>query len=204
MLYGVLSHTTNLGPAVTLHGILVVGTSSLQQRLVGTSTSGNDTNLSTDIGPYGLLTSRGKTKTGGSLILIVGDDNGEAARATCKCTTVTNLGLNIAHNGTLGNLLQWKDIANGKGGLLTAVDELSSVHTLGGNHELGITLETVGIQELDLGHGSSPTGIVEDLLHDTADVSTTFGVVDGSELDGTLARAGVRLENGGLTLPLCL
>ena len=45
---------------------------------------------------------------------------------------------------------------------------------------------------------------MEDLLHDTTDVSTTFGVVDGSKLDGSLTGAGVSLEDGGLTLPLCL
>jgi hypothetical protein len=30
MLNGILGHTTNLRPAVTLHGILVIGTTSLE------------------------------------------------------------------------------------------------------------------------------------------------------------------------------
>jgi hypothetical protein len=204
MLHRVLGNTTNLGPAVTLDGILVVGTSSLQQRLICTSASSNNTNLGTNIGGNSLLSSRGKTKTGGSLIIIVGDDNSEASGSTSKGTTVTNLGLNIAHNGTLGHLLQGQHITNGKSSLLSAVNELSSVHTLGGDHELSITLETVSVQELNLGNGGSPTRIMEDFLNDTTDISTTFSVVDGSELDGSLAGAGVRLEDGGLTLSLCL
>ena len=43
MLYGVHSHTTNLGPAVALNLKLMVGTSSLQHGLVNTATTGNDT-----------------------------------------------------------------------------------------------------------------------------------------------------------------
>mmetsp|Transcript_22499 Transcript_22499/g.37052 ORF Transcript_22499/g.37052 Transcript_22499/m.37052 type:complete len:312 (+) Transcript_22499:1157-2092(+) len=204
MLHGVLSNTTNLGPAVTLHGVLVVGTSSLKQRLVGTSTSGNNTDLGTDIGLDSLLSSRRKAETGGSLVLIVGDDNSEAARSTGKSTTVTNLGLNVAHNGTLGHLAQRKNISNGQGGLLSAVDELTGVHTLSSNHKLSVPLVTVSIQELDLGNGSTTTRVVHDVLDNTTDVSTTFSVVDGTKLHGSLAGADVSLEDGGLTLPLCL
>lgn len=204
MLHGVLGNTTNLGPAVTLHGVLVVGTSSLKQRLVSTSTSGNNTDLGTDVRLDSLLTSRGKTETGGSLVLIVRDDNGEAAGSTGKGTTVTNLGLDVAHNGTLGHLAQRKNISDGQGGLLSAVDELTSVHTLSGNHKLSVPLVTVGVQELDLGNGSTTTRVVHDVLDNTTDVSTTFSVVDGTKLHGSLAGADVSLEDGGLTLPLCL
>jgi hypothetical protein len=204
MLHRVLCNTTNLGPAVTLHGVLVVSTSSLEQGLVSTSTSGNNTDLGTDIGLDSLLTSRGKTKTGGSLILIVGDDNSEAARSTGKGTPVTNAGLNVAHNGTLGNLTQGKNISNGQGSLLSAVDELTSVHTLSGNHKLSVPLVAVRIQELDLGNWSTTTRVVHDVLDNTTDVSTTLSVVDGTKLHSSLTGADVSLEDGGLTLPLCL
>jgi len=204
MLYRVLGNTTNLGPAVTLHGVLVVGTSSLKQRLVSTSTSGNNTDLGTNIRLDSLLTSRGKTETGCSLVLIVGDDNSEASGSTGEGTTVTNLGLNVAHNGTLGNLAQRKNISNGQGSLLSAVDELTGVHTLSGNHKLSVPLVAVRIQELDLGNGSTTTRVVHDVLDNTTDVSTTFGIVDGTKLHSSLAGADVSLEDGGLTLPLCL
>jgi hypothetical protein len=204
VLYWILCHTSNLGPAVSLHSILMVGTSSLEERLVGTATSGNNTNLGTNIGRDSLLTSRGKTETGSSLFFVVGDNNCEAARSTSKGTTVTNLGFNVAHDGTLRNLLQWKNISNSQGGLLTAVDELTSVHALGGNHKLGVALVSVGIQELDLGHGSATTGVMDDFLDNTADVSTTFRIIDSTELNGPLTSADVGFENGGLTLPLRL
>jgi len=59
MLYGVLGNTTNLGPAVALDGILVVGTACLEEGLVGTATAGDDTDLGTDVGRDGLLTAGG-------------------------------------------------------------------------------------------------------------------------------------------------
>jgi len=204
MLDGILRHTSHLGPAVTLDSVLVVGTSSLQQRLISTSTSGNNTDLGTDERRNSLLSSRGKTKTGGSLFLIVGDDDSEASGSTGESATVTDTGLDVAHNGTLGNLLQGKHVSDGQSGLLSAVDELSGVHTLSSNHELSVALEAVSIQELNLGDSGTPSGVMEDFLDNTTDVSATLGVVDGSKLDGTLTRARVGLEDGGLTLSLCL
>jgi hypothetical protein len=50
MLHRILGHTTNLGPAVTLDSILVVGTSSLEKWLIGTSASRHDTNLGANVG----------------------------------------------------------------------------------------------------------------------------------------------------------
>ena len=204
MLYGVLSNTTNLGPAVALDGVLVVSTTSLEKRLVGTSTTGNNTNLSTDVGLDGLLTSGGKTKTGGALVLIVGDNDSEAARTTGEGAAITDLGLDVADDGTLGDGGKRKDVSYIKGGLLTTVDELAGVHALGGDDELSITLVTVGVEELNLGDGSTTTGVMNDLLDDTTDVAMLLGVVDGTKLRSTLAGTGVRVEDGGLTLTLGL
>ena len=55
MLDGVHSNTTDLWPAVTLDLVFVVGTASLQERLVDTSTTGDDTNGSTAAGVKDLL-----------------------------------------------------------------------------------------------------------------------------------------------------
>ena len=204
MLHGVLRHTTNLGPAVALDSVFVVGTSGLEQGLVGTSASGDNTDLGTDLRVDSLLTARGKTKTGGALVLVVGDDDGEASGSPREGAAISDLGLDVAHNGTLRDLFQREHVADGERGLLPAVHELSGVHALGGHHELHVSLEAVGIEELDLGDGGTASGVVKDLLDDATDVTATLGVVDGSELDGSLARARMGLEDGGLTLPLCL
>jgi len=204
MLHRVLGNTANLRPAVTFHCILVVCTASLKERLVGTPATGNNSDLGTSERRDGLLTTGRKPKTGGALVFIVGDDYGKATRATGECAAVPNLSLNVADDGALRHLLQWEDIADGQGGLLPAVDELSRVHALCGDHELGVALVAVCIQELDLGDGGTTPRIVEDLLDDAPDVPAPLSVVDRTELDGALARPGVRLEDGGLSLSLGL
>ena len=204
MLHGVLRHTPDLRPAVALDSVLVVRASGLEERLVGTATTGDNTDLGSGDGGDGLLAARGEAKTGRALVLVVRDDNSEATRAASEGATVSNTGLNVADDGTLRNLLQREDVANGEGSLLSAVDKLSGVHALGSDHELRITLVAVSVQELDLRDGSTPSRVVEDLLDDTADIATSLGVVDGSELHGALSGARVGLEDRGLSLPLGL
>ena len=204
MLYGVLGHTTNLGPAVALDGVLVVGTSRLEQGLVGTTTSRNDANLRTDGRGDRLLSTTGQTQTRGTLVLIVRDHHGEAATASGKGTAISQLGLNVADNGSLRNDRQGKHVSDRQGSLLTAVDELTRVHAFGAHQQLIVPLVAVGVAELDLGDRSTPTRVVEDLLDDAADVSVLLGVIQGPELDRALAGADVGLEDGGFTLALCL
>ena len=43
--------------------------------------------------------------------------------------------------------------------------------------------------------GSTATGIVNDVLHDTLDVAVSFGIVDGSEPGGSLPVFRVRHED---------
>lgn len=52
-------------------------------------------------------------------------------------------------------------------------------------------LVAVRVTEDDLSKGSTTTGIVNDVLYDTTDVSMTFAVVEGSEFGGVLWVASV-------------
>lgn len=204
MLYGVLSYTTNLRPAVALDGVLVVGTSGLQQRLIGTATSGNNTNLGTDGGRDSLLSSGWKSKLGGSLLFVVGDNNGVGTRAAGECTTVSELGLDVADNGSLRDRSQRQDVTAGKAGLLSAVDELSAVHTFGTEEQFVVSLVSVLVQELNTADRGTSTRVVHDLLDGSSDVTLLLGIVERSKLARSLSGAGVRLEDGRLTLSLCL
>mmetsp|Transcript_5150 Transcript_5150/g.6232 ORF Transcript_5150/g.6232 Transcript_5150/m.6232 type:complete len:218 (-) Transcript_5150:15-668(-) len=204
MLYRILRHTPNLGPAVTLDTVLVVGISSLQKGLVGTSTSSDDTNLGTNVRGDSLLTSRRQTKTSGSLVFVVSDNNGKGTRSTGKGTTVTDLGFHVADNGTLGDRTERQDISNCQSGLTSTVDELTSVHTLGTEQKFRVALVTVGVQELNLGDGGTTTGIVHNVLDDTTNVTALLGIVQRTKLDGTLTSTGVGVENRPLTLSLNL
>jgi hypothetical protein len=204
MLYGILSNSTNLRPTVTLDSVLVVSGTSLEKGLISTSTSSNNSDLSTNSRGNSLLSSRRKAKTGGSLIVIVGNNNSKGSGSTGESTTVTNLSLNIAHNGSLRHRGKRKNISYGKSSLLSAVNVLSGVHTLSSEHEFIVPLETVSVKELNLGNGCSSTRVVHDLLDDSTDVSVLLSIVDSAKLDGTLTGTRVRLEDGGFTLSLCL
>jgi hypothetical protein len=177
MLYGILSNTTNLGPTVTFAGVFVVSSASLKQGLVGTASSSDNADLCSDVGWDSLLTTRWKTKTGSSLILIVSNDDGKGTRASGKGTTVPTKGLDVAYNSSFRNHVEWQDVSNVQRGLLSAVDELTSVHTLGTDEQFSVSLIPVSIQKLDLGNRGSSTRVVKDFLDNTADVSLLFSIV---------------------------
>jgi hypothetical protein len=204
MLHGILGYTTNLGPVITLDGILVVGTSGLEQGLVGTTSTGNNTNLGTHGRRNRFLSTRRKTQTGCSLFFIVSDNNSKGARASSKGTTVATLGFNVADNGTFGDSVQGQDVTDGQGSLLSAVNKLSRVHAFGTQEVFGVSLIPVSVQKLNPGDGSTTTRVVQDFLDNTANVTFLFGIIQRTELDGTLARTHMGLEDGGFTLTLCL
>ncbi len=130
MVDGVHSNTTSLGPRVALDAVLVVSTTGLQQGLVNTTTSSNDTNGGTSGREDDLLGTGGELDAGLAIIGVVANDGGVTTGGTGESTTVTDGLLNVADNGTLGHGAQRKDVTDVQGSLLTAVDELTSVGTL--------------------------------------------------------------------------
>lgn len=157
MVDGVHGNTTSLGPAVALDGELVLGARSLEEGLVGTATTGDDTNHTTGAGVDDLLGARGQLDAGLALIGVVADDGDVATRGTAESAAVTNLLLNVGDDGTLGHLTEREDVADGKSGLLAGVDELAGVHAFVGDEGLGDLLVLVGVAEDDLGEGSTAT-----------------------------------------------
>lgn len=149
-----------------------------------------------------LLGSGGQLDTGLALIGVVADDGDVVAGGTAQGATVANLLLDVGDDGTLRHGAQGQDVADGQGGVLARVDELAGVHALVGDEGLGVQLELVGVAEDNLGQGSATAGVVDDLLHDTSDVSMSLGVVEGPELGGSLVQSGDRLEDGRRTLTL--
>lgn len=135
-------------------------TTSLEQRLVDTSTTSNNTDGGTARARDGLLRTTGETDT--SLVLVGGvTDNGSVV-AGCpgKGTTVASLLLNVADNGTLRALSDGENVADGEGGLLAAVDEGTSVEALSGDESLLAELVAVGVTEDDAGEGSTTKSLI--------------------------------------------
>lgn len=151
---GVHSNTTSTGPRVALgtHGVELA--TSLEEGLVDTATTSGDTDGSTGSGGDGLLRARGETDAG-LAVLVVADDGGVVARGTGERSTVTNLLLDVEDDGTLRALANGEDVADGKGGLLTGVDERAGRDALGSDESLLAELVAVGVAEDDGGEGST-------------------------------------------------
>lgn len=86
--------------------------------------------------------------------------------------------------------------------LLSGVDELTSVHTLRGNHSGVDLLETVGILVLHSGQGSTTTLVMKDLSHNSLDVSISLGEVCSLVHSSTLAAHLMAGEDTSLTSSL--
>jgi hypothetical protein len=55
-----------------------------------------------------------------------------------------------------------------------------------------VELESVGVAENDLGQRRTTSRVVDDLLHNTTDVTMTLSVVESSELRRGFSESGVR------------
>ena len=162
---------------------------SLKQRLVCSTTTSDDTDHTTDAGLDDLLGARGELDTGLALVGVVANDGNVVTGGTAKSTAVAHLLLDVGDNGTLGAGSEREDVANGEGSVLAGVDELAGVHALVGDEGLGVELEAVGVTEDDLGQGGTTAGVVDDLLHDTANIAVSLGEVEGTELGGGLVES---------------
>lgn len=110
------------------------------------------------------------------------DDSNVVTGGATKAATVAHLLLDVGDDGTLRDGAEGEDVADGEGGVLAGVDELAGVHALVGDEGLGVDLVAVGVAEDDLGQRRTTAGVVDDLLHDTADVTMALSEVEGAEL----------------------
>jgi len=132
----------------------------------------------------------------------VSDDGEVVTRGPSERTTITSLFLNVGDDGTFRHGSKRKDVSNAKRGLLSGVDELPGVHSLVGNKSLMAKLVTIRVTEDNLGKGGSSTGVVDYILHNTADVAMALTVVEGSEFGRVLSQPGVGSEDRPGTLSL--
>lgn len=195
-------HTSGLWPRVSLSLVLVVSSTSLQQWLVDSTTTGNNTNDTSGVRGEDLLGTRWQLDSGLSLIRVVSNDDHIVTRGSTQCTSVSNLLFNVGNNGTFWQGAQRQDVTNVKRSLLTGVDKLTGVDTFVGDESLLSEFVLVRVSENNLGQWSTSTGIVNDLLHNTTSVSMTFSVIQGSQLGSTLSQSGDRGENGSSTFSL--
>lgn len=186
MVDGVHGDTTSPRPAVTLGLVLVHGAGRLKEGLVGTGTTGDNSDHTTGSGGNDLLGARRELDAGLASLRVVTNDGNVVSGGTAESTTVTDLLLNVGNNGTLGHRREREDVADGEGSLLSSVDKLAGVHALVGNEGLLAEPVAVRVPENDVGERSAAARVVDDLLHDTTDVSMALSVIEGAELGGVL------------------
>ena len=202
VLNGVHRDTSNVGPVLSLRLGLVVAVSSLQHGLVDSSTSSNDSNHSSALGVKSLSLSGRKSDSSSGSVLGVADDDGSGSRSSGELSSVSEVSLEVAHDGSFGESVERKDVSYAEISFGSSIDELAGVHALNGDEVLSSSLVSERVSEADDGKRSASSRLVNDLLDDASEVSLSLGVVEDSELSGSDSMRGVGLENGRSTLSL--
>merc|ERR1711962_1858558 len=202
MLDGIHGHTTNLRPRVPLSLVLEVSSAGLQQRLVDSSSTGDDADHRAVAGRNRLLRSRWQFHFRPSHIRVVGDDGGVVAGSSGQFAAISQLLLKLTDDGSLRHGADGHHVADGQRRLLAAVDELARVHALDGDERLLALLKFVGISKLHDGQRRAATGVVNDVFDDAFDVAVAFGVVGEAEAGGAFSMFVVRREDGSRSLTL--
>ena len=203
MLNGVHGNTSDSWPAVSLNLVLVVLVTRLHDWLVNSTTSRNHPNHGTAGTVQSLSGTRWESDSGLLTIIGVTNDDSTATGSLCQGTSVTNLTLEIADNRTLWDLVDWQNVTDSQLSGLTAVDELTSVHTLSSDEVSLNQLVSVWIAEDNTGDWSTSTWVVEDILDNSLDVTVSLGVIEGSQLGRSLSVSCHSLEDVRTTLTLC-
>jgi len=204
MLDWILGDTSNLWPAVSLHAELVVGSAGLEHWLVDSSATGDEAEHGSVSAAVELLDAGWQLHSGLAGIGVVGDNGAVSAGSLGDLASVTGFLLERADDGTLWHLSDWHDVTDVKLSLLTGVDELAGANTLRAHHGLGDLSVLVWVLELNLGDWSTPAWVVYDVLDETLDEALSLGVVERSELGGSLSALRPAGEDGASTLTLAL
>jgi hypothetical protein len=191
--------------------VFVICPTSLEQRLVNTSTTSNDSDSGARTAGDGLLCAGWEPDAGLVLIRRVTDDGGIVSRSTCECTAVTKFFLDVTDNGAFRTCRDRKDVTNSELSLLPCIDKGARMEALCGDEGLLSELVTVGIAENDTSKGGTssvhyklrscgnlywnpPASIVNNFLHNTTDVTIALSVIKWTELCRCLIVVGVRFK----------
>merc|ERR1719198_230976 len=125
MLDGIHRGSTDLRPGVALDLELVVVVTGLEDRLLETTSSSDDTDHGTSVGGDGLTSTGWKTDTGLLAIFGVTHDDAGGTGGAGDVATVAFLTLEGGDDGTFRHLADRKDVSDLQLSLLTGVDVLA-------------------------------------------------------------------------------
>ncbi len=174
MVDGVHGHTTSPGPRVPLHSELVLRPARLHQRFVRPASTGRNPDHASHGALDYLLRARRQLDSRLALVRVVPNDCDVVPGRPAQRTPVPDLLLHVAHHRSLRHAAEGQHVSDRQAGVLARVDELAGVHALVRDEGLGVQLEAVRVAEDDFGEGRAATGVVDDVLDDTADVAMAF------------------------------
>jgi hypothetical protein len=188
-------NTSSLGPVVSLRLGSEEGSTGLEQGLVDSTTTSDDTDGSSGVGCDGLLGTGRQSDSGLSVLERVTDDGGVVSGSSGERSSVTDLLLDVADDRTFGAGRDRQDVTDVQGSLLSAVDERSGGKTFSGDEGLGSLLVSVRVSEENGSQRSTSTGVVDDVLDDTSDVTVSLGEVQRPQSGRVLPVVSVGLED---------
>jgi len=171
MLNGVHGDSSNNGPVLSLGFGGVVSISGLEDWLIASLSSSNDSDHGSAVGRDGLSASGRKSNSSLLTVLSVSNDGGGSSGGSGELSSVSGLSFKVGDDGSLRHGRNGEDVSHSERSSLSSVDELTSVHTLNSDEILGSLLVSVWVSESDLSEGSTSTRVMNDLLHGTSDIA---------------------------------
>ena len=115
MLDWVHGNTSDSWPVSLLGVGFVVGCVGLEEWLVSSLSSSDDTNHSSAATEDGLSHTRWHSNSSLGAIFGVTDDDSAGSRGTCEGAAITNLCLNVGNDGAFWHLVDWENVADREG-----------------------------------------------------------------------------------------
>merc|ERR1712183_400636 len=187
MFDGIHTNSTNLRPAISLHLVLVVRSTRLQQRFVDTTATSNDTDTGTVERGDDLFDTGGEFHSSHIGVFIMSDDSCVTSRSTSQLSTVTGFLFHVADDCTFRHDAHWENVSDLQSCFLSTVDELSRVHTFSRNEQFFAKFELVRVTECDDSKGSTSTRVMNNIFDHSFNVTISFSIIQRSQLGSSLS-----------------
>jgi len=99
-------------------------------------------------------------------------------------------------------LVDGQDVADVEASFLSSVDVLTTVHSFDSNEVLSALFVFVLVSEANLSKRSTSAGVMNDVSHNTLNVTLSLSVIDGPKAGRSDSLASVGLEDSGVSVTL--
>ena len=178
MIHWVHSHSLDLGEDLLESRIFVEQESCLEDGLIISPSSGDDAHCGSAAAQDGFSGARWQSDSGFQSVIGVADDGGVSARTSRERSLVASFGLDVADGRTFGDFINGEDIADCDSGLHSAENVLPRVGALCGQEVFSMIFIFVRISEFYFSEWCSSSGIMDDSLDNTSDITMSLSVIE--------------------------